>query len=83
MAADGWAQIVSLTSQSDTPFSAAAEVHPAMVDPKDAEGITVPFCMLASGDEDAETVKKFGEALKVSNHIETFSDQVHGWMAAR
>ena len=54
-----------------------------MVDPKDAPGITVPTCVVASGDEDADTVKAFVEALKVPSHHETFSDQVHGFMAAR
>jgi len=54
-----------------------------MIDPKDAEGITVPLCMLASKDEDSEAVKKFGEKLKETSHIETFKDQIHGWMAAR
>lgn len=68
---------MSLTAQSGTKFSAAAEVHPAMVDPKDAEGITVPICMLASKDEDAEAVKNFEKTLKVASHVETFDDQVH------
>ena len=72
-----------MTSQSGTSFSAAAEVHPAMVDPNDARGITVPLCMLASGDENKDAVKGFEEALKVPKHVETFPDQVHGWMAAR
>jgi hypothetical protein len=54
-----------------------------MVDPNDAKGIKIPLCMLASKDEDPEAVKAFGEALTVPSHIETFSDQVHGWMAAR
>lgn len=76
-------KIVSLTAQPGTAFSAVAEVHPAMVDPADAKGIKVPLCMLASGDEDANAVKEFGKTLSVENHIETFSDQVHGWMAAR
>ncbi|CAF9937029.1 MAG: hypothetical protein HETSPECPRED_010533 [Heterodermia speciosa] len=76
-------KIVSLTSQSGTVFSAAAEVHPAMVDPNDAKGISIPICMLPSGDEDQEAVKGFQEALNVPNYIETFPDQVHGWMAAR
>lgn len=66
-----------MTAQSGTPFSAAAEVHPAMVDPKDAEGITVPVCMLASKDEDAEAVKNFEKNLKVASHVETFGDQIH------
>ncbi|KAL8737592.1 MAG: hypothetical protein Q9181_001534 [Wetmoreana brouardii] len=76
-------KIVSLTSQSGTLWSAAAEVHPAMVDPNDAKGIKIPLCMLASGDENPEDVKKFKENLSVDNHVETFGDQVHGWMAAR
>jgi len=54
-----------------------------MVDAADAEGLTVPFIMLASMEEPAEDVKKFEDALKVPKHVETFGDQVHGWMAAR
>lgn len=76
-------KIVSLTSQAGSPFSAAAEAHPAMVDPSDAEKITIPICLLASKDEDAEAVKKFEANLKVEKYIETFGDQIHGWMAAR
>ena len=76
-------KIVSLTSQSGTPFAAAAEVHPAMVDPNDAKGITIPICMLASGDEKPEDVQAFKENLSVKCHVDTYSDQLHGWMAAR
>ncbi|KAL8829669.1 MAG: hypothetical protein Q9191_001878 [Dirinaria sp. TL-2023a] len=76
-------KIVSLACQSGTPFSAAAEVHPAMVDPNDAKGIEIPLCMLASGDEDKEAVTGFEQNLKTAHHVETFSDQIHGWMAAR
>ena len=54
-----------------------------MVDPEDAKGFTIPVCMLPSGDEDKDAVKGFQENLKVENHVETFGDQVHGWMAAR
>lgn len=54
-----------------------------MVDPSDAEGITVPYVLLASGEEPAETVKEFESKLKVPHHVETFADQVHGFMAAR
>lgn len=39
--------------------------------------------MLASGDESAEDVKKFEAALTVPKYVETFPDQIHGWMAAR
>ena len=77
-------KVVSLTtSTTNTPFKAAAEVHPAMVDPSEATKIKIPLCMLASGDESAEDVKKFEENLKGDKHVEIFKDQVHGWMAAR
>lgn len=77
-------KIVSITtSTTDTPFTAAAECHPAMVDPADAEKIKIPLCLLASGDESPDDVKKFEANLKGPKHVETFGDQIHGWMAAR
>lgn len=54
-----------------------------MVDPKDAEGIKVPLILLASKEEPDDAVAKFSETLKVDKHVETFKDQIHGWMAAR
>jgi len=78
-------KVAALSVKADNnPFSVAASAHPAMVDPADAQGMTVPFAMLASGDEPAEDVKKFEEALGgVKKHVEIFKDQIHGWMAAR
>jgi dienelactone hydrolase len=64
-------------------FQAAVQCHPAMVDPNDAEQVTVPMALLASGDEPAEEVKAYQDSLKVPNHVETFPTQIHGWMAAR
>jgi dienelactone hydrolase len=55
-----------------------------MVDPAEAEGIKVPLIMLASGEEPADKVQQFEANLKTAaKHVETFQDQVHGWMAAR
>jgi len=77
-------KIVSLTtSHPSTPFKAGAECHPAMIDPSDALNIQIPLCMLASGDESADDVKKFEANLKGDKHVEIFGDQIHGWMAAR
>lgn len=64
-------------------FKAAAECHPAFIDPDDAKEVKIPIAILASKDEDVEAVKAFEANLKVKNHVETFSDQPHGWMAAR
>ncbi|KAL8790928.1 MAG: hypothetical protein Q9213_000353 [Squamulea squamosa] len=72
-----------VTSSSTNPFTVAAAAHPAMIDPAAAEKISVPFALLASGDEPADAVKEFESKLKVPHHVETFSDQVHGFMAAR
>ena len=72
-----------VTSASPNPFSVAAAAHPAMIDPAGADKISVPYVLLASGEDPADTVKEFESKLKVPHHVETFADQVHGWMAAR
>jgi dienelactone hydrolase len=76
-------KIVNLSSQEGTPFTAAAAVHPAMVDPADAPKITIPIAILPSKDEDKDAVGKYEEALKVKYIVEWYPTQVHGWMAAR
>ncbi|KAI1456329.1 Alpha/Beta hydrolase protein [Annulohypoxylon moriforme] len=72
-----------ITSGDSNPFQIAAAAHPAMVDPAEAGGIKVPFILIASGEEPVDTIKEFENKLKVPNHVETFDDQIHGFMAAR
>lgn len=77
-------KVVELATAAPTnPFAIAAVAHPAMIEPSGAEKITVPYLMLASGDDPEETVQEFKSRLKVPHHVEVFADQVHGWMAAR
>jgi len=76
-------KVISLTSGAGTKYSASASSSPAMVDPADAEKITIPTLMIASKDEDAEAVKKFEANLKVPKHVEIFSSEIHGFMTAR
>ncbi|KAI8624894.1 alpha/beta-hydrolase [Xylariaceae sp. FL1651] len=77
-------KVVSLVvSSPENPFKAGVEAHPAMVDPSDAEKIKVPLALLASKDENPEDVKKFESNLTGPKYVETFGDQIHGWMAAR
>ncbi|KAM7186495.1 Carboxymethylenebutenolidase [Naviculisporaceae sp. PSN 640] len=77
-------KVVSLVTSGDSnPFAIAAAAHPAMVEPKDASGIKVPFALLASSEEPVDKVLQFEEELKVPKHVEIFKDQIHGWMAAR
>lgn len=77
-------KIASLSSGAEnTLFQAAAQCHPAMVDANDAKVINIPMALLASKDEPVDDVKEFAANLKVPKHVETFSSQIHGWMAAR
>ncbi|KAL2375152.1 hypothetical protein RJ035_003746 [Blastomyces gilchristii] len=76
-------KIATLASMENTLFKAAVQCHPAMLDPNDAPKVTIPMVLLASMDEDVDEVKAFKHNLKVPNHIETWSTQIHGWMAAR
>ena len=72
-----------VTSASSNPFAVAAAAHPALIDPAGAEKVSVPYILLASGEDPTDTVKEFESKLKVPHYVEIFADQVHGWMAAR
>lgn len=48
-----------LAAHKGSPFAASAQVHPAMVDPADAENIDRPTAIFPSKDEPAEDVQKF------------------------
>lgn len=76
-------KMVAMLAGRDTKVKAGVSTSPAMVEASDAEKIKVPMMMLASKDEPADAVKQFDEALKVTKRVETFGDQVHGWMSAR
>jgi dienelactone hydrolase len=76
-------KMVSLASGPGTSFKAAAQSSPAMIDPKDAEKISIPMCMLASKDEPADGVKKYEQALNGVKHVEIYETQIHGFMSAR
>lgn len=54
-----------------------------MIDPADAAKVTIPFCMLASKEEEASEVTAFDKALTVTKYVETYGTQIHGWMSAR
>ncbi|KAF6835917.1 dienelactone hydrolase [Colletotrichum plurivorum] len=77
-------KVVSLVASGDSnPFKIGAEIHPAMVEPEDAKGIKIPLILLASKEEPDDAVKQFEGNLTAAKHVETFKDQIHGWMAAR
>lgn len=75
--------MVSLIAGKDTRFKAAVQTSPALVDSEDAAKVKIPMMVLASKEEPVEDIKKYDEGLKVTKHVETFDDQVHGFMSAR
>ncbi|KAE8144301.1 hypothetical protein BDV25DRAFT_167159 [Aspergillus avenaceus] len=77
-------KITALASGKDNKaFKAAVQCHPAMLAPDDAKSVTIPMALLASKDENPQDVQAFGANLQVPNYVETFTTQIHGWMAAR
>lgn len=76
-------KVANLASTEGTKFKTGASVHPAMVDASDAEKIVIPFALLASKDEAKEDVEKWSKAIKTKTHVQTWSDQIHGFAAAR
>ena len=75
--------MASLIASDDKTFKAAVQTSPAMVDASEGEKVVIPVMMLASKDEPKEDVSGYQAALKVLKHVETFEDQVHGFMSAR
>ena len=75
--------MTSLNSGPGTPFSAAAQCHPAFLDPSEALNISISMCLLPSMDEDVDDVKQYIANLKEPKRVETFKDMVHGWMSAK
>jgi carboxymethylenebutenolidase len=80
-----WGGKMASLVASDEPalFKAAVQTSPAQVDADDAARVRIPTMMLASKDESVERVNKYEENLTVPKHVETFADQVHGFMSAR
>ncbi|KAL1992836.1 hypothetical protein VTN49DRAFT_3592 [Thermomyces lanuginosus] len=79
------AKVASLTCGEDSQktFKAAAQVHPSFMDPEEAKKVGVPMALLPSKDEDPATIQAYADNLTVPKLVETYSDMVHGWMAAR
>lgn len=75
--------MVSINARDPTLFTAAAQCHPAFMDPCDGASVSIPMCIIASGDEDPVDIQKYVRCLKGDKRVETFSDMSHGWMSAK
>lgn len=84
-----WGGKLSVLSGGEgTPFASVAQVHPAMVDPKDAAGLTVPIANFPSKDEPKEDVDAFEKEVQAKpfasqSVFKHYSQNHHGWAAAR
>lgn len=77
-----------LAGGEGTKFASVAQVHPAMVDPKDAEKLTVPIANFPSKDEPIKQVEAFEAEVQkkpfASQSVyKLYPDSHHGWAAAR
>ncbi|EST07675.1 Dienelactone hydrolase [Kalmanozyma brasiliensis GHG001] len=77
-----------LAGGEGTKFTSVAQVHPAMVDAKDAEGLTVPIANFPSKDEPKEDVDAFEAEVQKKPFAKDsvykhYPDSHHGWAAAR
>jgi hypothetical protein len=68
---------VSLSAVEGSVFTVAGEVHPSAMESIDAEAITIPIIVLASGEEDADVIKQFSEKLKVPKFIDFYPESPH------
>ncbi|KAK5098704.1 hypothetical protein LTS08_006082 [Lithohypha guttulata] len=76
-------KMTNLLAGEGTRFEAAVQTSSAMVDPTEAKSVTIPTMILASKEEPKDAVEEYVANLVVSRHVETFGDQVHGFMGAR
>lgn len=53
-----------------------------MMDVEDAGKIAIPHAVLAS-EEERKDMDAYEKELKVEKYVETFKDQVHGFLSAR
>jgi len=79
-------KIAALVSQEGTPFKASGQLHPSLLETKDASLLRIPHVVLPSMEEVPEAMEEWVDALfKASpdSYAETFDDMVHGWMSSR
>ncbi|KAF7916015.1 uncharacterized protein EAE98_010870 [Botrytis deweyae] len=75
-------KVIAITSGPESPWKVSAQLHPGMMDVEDAGKITIPHVVLAS-EEERKDMDAYEKELKVEKHVETFKDQVHGFLSAR
>lgn len=76
-------------SEKETPFAAIAQLHPSLLDAKDASALQVPMASLTSKDEPEELMKDFYANLKANSAIASrcidhhYPDIPHGFAGSR
>ena len=77
---------MSMTCAQDTTLVVGAQSSPGMIEPAEAEVVSVPMCVLASGGEEKEKVDAYREGLEKNGKryfVGRWEEMVHGWMSAR
>ncbi|EPS36433.1 hypothetical protein H072_10024 [Dactylellina haptotyla CBS 200.50] len=77
------AKVVALTSREGTPFVVSGQAHPSSMAPEDPKLISIPHICLASKAEDVAAIENYKATINGESHVETYSDNIHGWMGGR
>ncbi|XP_006454589.1 hypothetical protein AGABI2DRAFT_114336 [Agaricus bisporus var. bisporus H97] len=81
-------KVAVVASGENTPFNAAAVVHPAMLSLDDSRKLNVPFAIYISKDEPLDEYNKIVDMLSKNafadkNDHKNYPNMFHGWAAAR
>jgi dienelactone hydrolase len=81
-------KVTILAGSGETPVDAVAATHPAMLSADDAKNLSVPLGLFPSGDEPKDVYQQILDIVKEKsfadkNASKYYSDEFHGWAAAR
>ncbi|KAK6532071.1 hypothetical protein TWF694_003233 [Orbilia ellipsospora] len=76
-------KVVAITSREGTRFTVSGQAHPSMIVPDDPKLIVIPHICLASKGEDVAAIENYKNSINKESHVETYSDNIHGWMGAK
>ncbi|KAF3916546.1 hypothetical protein ABW20_dc0102145 [Dactylellina cionopaga] len=76
-------KVAALASRQGTTFIVSGQAHPSYLAPEDPKLISIPHICLASKGENASAIENYRTTLNDKCHVETYGQNIHGWMGAK
>ncbi|KAK6535869.1 hypothetical protein TWF281_000119 [Arthrobotrys megalospora] len=76
-------KVVALMSRENTQYLVSGQAHPSFMATEDPASVAIPHICLASKDEDAEKIAIYKTVLGERGYVETYPDNIHGWMGTK